>query len=643
MTTTDLQDAEKISRISAELADLWAPPLQVHPADWADAHGWLPAASSALPGRWRTFAYQLEIFAAWLDPHVREITLCWGTQLGKTAIGIELLSYAADCDPGPALIGCADQDSARSFSRTKLYPALDACERTARYLLPPWSRTEFFIDLRRMHVHFAWSGSPTKLGEKTIRYVLCTELDKWSTSTSSEADPELLASERVKAVPNHKFFKESTPSLRVSSRIWRDYERGTRERYHVPCPHCGAFQPLDLGANEPGQPGLHWSPAAEDARGAASEIARSTAWYECAHCHGRITDRHKPAMLRAGVWCPEGLTVQPGGALSAPRPRSRRRSFQLSSFYSPFLGFGDVAEAYVLALAAGRDGLRNFTNSWLALPWEEAHDAPQWAEVRDRLRTPRPRGLVPADAVALTAGVDIQSDRVYAAVVSVAPERRLAAVEWGEYDDLEHMRDELLVQSWPRETDPDDTLDPLAVAIDTGYRPQYVYDFASDLPRYGLAARALPVKGNPSLGAKWKIGRPETSRSGKPRRRGHKLYNIHVNLYKAELYHALRTLQPGEPGALALPSDVTEDFIRQLCGEALRAGKDRRGYDVEEWYVIDPLIGNHYLDCCIYAIWAADYLGLLKLGAPAGPSVRGGGGRIRRTNFAERQSKRREN
>lgn len=43
-----------------------------------------------------------------------------------------------------------------------------------------------------------------------------------------------------------KFFYTSSPSIKGFSKIDELYEMGTKEAYHVPCPHCDHLQELVL-------------------------------------------------------------------------------------------------------------------------------------------------------------------------------------------------------------------------------------------------------------------------------------------------------------------------------------------------------------------------------------------------------------
>ncbi len=94
------------------------------------------------------------------------------------------------------------------------------------------------------------------------------------------------------------------------------------------------------------------------------------AWYECSNtqCGGRITDAHKPKMLERGVWVSDGQTVSPDGKVMGRRPGSKRVGFHLSSLYSPWRTFSDMAAEFIRA-EGDVAATMNFRNSRLAEPF----------------------------------------------------------------------------------------------------------------------------------------------------------------------------------------------------------------------------------------------------------------------------------
>ncbi|WP_354004221.1 phage terminase large subunit family protein [Delftia sp.] len=106
------------------------------------------------------------------------------------------------------------------------------------------------------------------------------------------------------------FFYTSSPAIEGFSKIDTLFEMGTKEYYHVPCPHCGELQPLLL----------------ENFRFRRDEETgfMDRAWFVCPHCWCEIDERHKTMMLRdevAGGRARWVATAQGDGRRSASRCR----------------------------------------------------------------------------------------------------------------------------------------------------------------------------------------------------------------------------------------------------------------------------------------------------------------------------------
>src|SRR6185436_13652494 len=131
-----------------------------------------------------------------------------------------------------------------------------------------------------------------------------------------------------------------------------------------------------------------------------------TARYQCAKCEKLIEEHHKTAMLAAGAWHP---TVA-GTAADV-------RGYHLSGLYSP-LGWLSCKTVVTEFLAAkeNHSDLRVWINQRLGETWKEKGDAPEW-EALYRRREEYRIGTVPPGAIVLTAGVDVQQDRIELEVV----------------------------------------------------------------------------------------------------------------------------------------------------------------------------------------------------------------------------------
>jgi len=593
-----------------DVRSILRPTKRMTAREWIPQHVRLPASISPFPGLWagNTFAYlgapggPIE---AWDDESIERVTLKWATQTAKSTLIAAFIAYSADQDPAPAMVADANQEGASELFLTRIYPTLEECRRTAPLLLPKRDRRNLLVDLQDMYVYAAWSGSVTRLGAKAVRYLYETELDKWSRATTLEADPGELARERTKAYPNRKILEEGTPTLKGLSRIEDAYMAGDRRRYHVPCPHCGEYQVLKFDQ-------LKW-PHKEDGHSCSAEEAHDLTWYECEHCAQRIEDIHKPGMLARGRWCREGERVtREGEVVGEPVHPGRRASFHLTSLYSPALRFGEVAAAWLEAQNSP-GSLQNFVNGWLAEVWEARSESEDWVEVGKRLRSDLPEGSVPDDALLLVAGVDVGLYDLHYVVRAWAPHMtsylvRHGRVERDEEQTAAQMLDEVpalvLDRSFPRLSG-GEPMEVRYCGIDARYQTDDVYALAKAV---GSRLRAVLGQGSDRVRGRYRMVRVDISpRTGKPIPGGLSRWNVDSAYYKEAIYDRLQ-IPAGQPGAWNLHREVTEDYLRQLCGEVQQREFDKYGQERYVWTVVDTEIGNHYLDAEVYALAMADML-----------------------------------
>jgi len=597
------------------LLRLWKPKKRHGTQEWADKHVRITGHRAHFGGRWKTktFPYEQGIFWLWDHPYVEEIDWQAATQLGKTEIGPVLIMHAADNDPGPAMYAGPDRDSCQRWERERFYPMAEESRSRGGwfrdYLMPQKLDRRFsVIDLREMLVFMGWAGSIASLGEKSIRYLIMSELDKWQDHESKESDSEPRAMSRIKAWPNAKVFKESTPTMEGRSRINNNLKSaGVVLKYHVPCPLCGEYQILGLGPKDPLKWGLKWPKGDKGQHDA--ELARKGAYYNCRRCFGRILDRHRTVMLERGVWAPEDHKVPQGTerlVLWGPGGPKHKVGLQLSSFYSPLTSWGKLASAFI---SLKDHNLQNWKNEWEGETWDIAQDRPIWTKVRDKIAATEPRSTVPKWAHALTAGIDChgwhkgnfyvvrawgiggKSQLVEAGNMSLPNEPNKAQVE--------AVAAAVLDRSF--EKDGGGTLEVALACIDAGWGTEEVYDVC----RQRGAMKLRPVKGSPQSDMEWWPAAINTNpRTGEKYTSGFYLFHYSkkrmISWVNARLF-----IDPQADNAWLLHADPSEEYVRAICNVVPVPRKNNQGYEVLEYHVIEEEWANHYHDAEGYAELAA--------------------------------------
>ena len=506
-----------------------APDPLLSVSEWSEKHRMLAARASAEPGRYRiartpSMRDILDALSP-ADP-ARRIVFMKAAQVGATEGANCFIGFIIHQAPGPALAVQPTVELAKRNSRQRIDPLIEESPALRDLVRPARSRDSGNTMLSKEFAGgiLIMTGANSAVGLRSIpaRYILLDEVDAYPASADEEGDPVTLAEARsLTFAHRRKVLLISTPTVKGFSRIEREYEASDQRRYFVPCPHCGHKQWLKFER-------LRWDKGKPE-----------TAAYHCEACETPIAEHHKTAMLAAGEWRATGTAADPSTI-----------GFHLSALYSPvgWLSWEAIARAWIAA--QGSDGatgsatgssdlerVRAFRNTILGETWVESGEAPDWQRLYDRRERWAP-GTVPAGGLFLTAGVDIQKDRIEVDVWAWG--RGLESwlidhivIEGGpERTEPRAALDRLLSQVWPHENGA--VLGLAKLAIDTGYEPTAVYGWA----RRAGVAQVAPVKGTDGFNRSSPVSGPtyvDASDGGKRLRRGAALDRRRLDLQGRDL------------------------------------------------------------------------------------------------------------
>lgn len=570
-------DAEIVTR-TLDQVDIWwrgalEPEPQLTVSQWADRHRVLPA-TSADPGPWRTARapYLREVMDALSTSSPWErVVLLAGAQIGKTEAGLNWLGFIVAHAPGLALLVQPSLEMARRNVVTRVDPMIAACPVLAERVAKPRSRDAgnslWRKDFPGGQLVMTGANSPVGLRSTPARYLFLDEVDAYPADAEGEGDPVELAIARARTFGGRrKIFMCSTPTVKGASRIAAAYAEGDQRVREVPCRHCGAF-------SEIAWTDIRWPDGQPE-----------KAEWVCPQCGGAHREGEKLALNAAGRW---RATAEGDG---------RTASFRVSALLSPWFSWADAALAF---LAARRDPVRKqvWVNTVLAEPYDPLGDQdldPDDLATRREDWGPR----LPSGVVVLTAGVDVQTDRLEATVWGWGGDGESWAIEhhvtWG--DPTVPATWEAL-ETWGKRTWPDawgGRMGLSAVCIDTGgSATQSVYGWL-----HGKAGRRLwGVKGMSRRSEPLWPRRRTMAKSGVP------IFSINVDAGKEAIFARLQLPTPG-PGFIHLHAGLPPDFERQLTAErpVIRFTK---GFPHHEWRLPNGA-RNEALDCAVYSMAALE-------------------------------------
>lgn len=574
------------------LAVAWsaaAPRKAVTVSEWADEKRVLTGKGSGEPGRYRTARTPF-----WREPmdclsagsRVTDIVIECSSQIGKTdGIIINLVGYVMDHAPCPMMVMLPTIEMRDAWKVQKLNPLLTDTPVIRDLLGGLRSRdaanSKDMIDFPGGVLFLAGGNSPNSYAQRSVRIIVMDDLDRFPPEVGQEGDVVLLAKGRTKAFPRAKRVLISTPTVKDESLIDREYLKSDMRRYHVPCPHCGEFQPLEWGGPEAGH-GIKWNESL------------THAWYVCRECGAEIYEHQKPALLAAGRWIAQH-----------PERGDKVRGYHVNALYAP-IGLGpswlDLALGWSHAIKSPGT-LKTFVNTDLGEVWIEQGDQVEPVGLLARLEDyPDP---MPAHCrLARTVGVDVQKDRL-----------EYTVVDWGEGEEawiVDHIilpGDTAQPEVWNDLAEDLAGWAPTAAAIDSGYNTSMVYAFV-EKRRWAHAVKGMPGPGRPLV----EDIKVRLQRLRRQRKKGVMLQLVGDDQAKALIYARLKLHKAG-PGYIHFPNDPAfdDEYFAQLTAEKL-VTKIRGTRPYAEWVQTRPR--NEALDCLKYALAA-----LRLSGAPLKPKA----------------------
>ena len=501
------------------------------------------------------------------DEAIREVWVMKSAQVGWTEILNNVIGFHVHQDPAPMLLVQPTLEMAESWSKDRLAPMVRDTPVLTERIADPKSRDSGNTLLHKKftggHLTVAGANSPSGLASRPIRIVLFDEVDRYPSSAGTEGDPISLGKKRTATFWNRKVLAGSTPTIKGSSRIEAGFESGDQRFYYVPCPHCGEFQRLIWSQVKwpEGQPEL--------------------AEYVCVHCAAVLTEADKPEMLRQGEW-------------RGSREFTGIASFHISELYSPWSTWSEMAVAFVRAKRFP-ETLQTWINTSLGETFEERGEEVEAVGLAQR-REAYTVNSIPQAVLMLTAGVDVQDDRLEVSVWGWGRDEEAWLVDhavlhgdpgseslWADLDGY---------MARPRQTEDGRKLILEAVAVDSGgHFTQQVYQYCAKRK----SRRIWAIKGAGGFG---RLIWPK--RAGRAGRTSAQVHIVGVDTAKDVLYGRLKRIHQPGAGYLHFPVSCDEVYFDQLTAETLihRMVQGRR---VRSYKPRSTGARTEALDCMVYA------------------------------------------
>jgi len=522
---------------------------------------------------------------------IERVVAMKGAQLGFTEAGNNWCAYVIHQAPGPMMMVQPTVEMAKRLSKQRLEPLITDSPALRALVRNPRSRDSGNTILSKEFPGgiLICTGANSAVGLRSMaaRYLFLDEVDGYLGDVEGEGDPVNLAIARTRTFARRKIFLCSTPKITGMSRIEAAFEESDKRYYFVPCPVCREFQSLKFAQ-------LRWPKGKWD-----------DAVYACEHCGQEIRHHQKEALLAGGQW---RATAAGDG---------RTAGFHLSSLYSP-VGWFSWAEAAQQFEQAQKNSslLQVFVNTVLGETWTLLGEAPEWQRLYDR-REDYPMGRIPPGGLFLTAGADVQRDRIELEVVAWGRGKESWSIDYRVLEgDTSHLPvwqklTEVLNETFPTASGLQCPISQLAV--DSGFATMEVYQWA----RTQIGTRVMVIKGDARAPALLgQAAAPDVGPLGLKLRQGLRVWPVNSGMAKEELYRWLRQDKPTDeelamgsgypPGYCHFPK-YSEEYFKQLTAEQL-VTKYVKGYRRHEWQKMRER--NDALDVRSYARAAAGRVGM---------------------------------
>lgn len=578
MTMVKLDIPPKTIHLMQNILAEVAPPPLMTVSQWADEFRQIPAEYGADPGKWVSKNYQVPIMDAFTAKGVTKVVAMLGAQLGKSEILFNLLGRFIHLDPCPMLMVQPTVEDSKDFSKERLTPTVAMTPVLADRIHEQKSRNGDNTILKKLfpggYLSLVGSNAPSGLAKRSIRVLVCDEVDRFAPSAGTEGDPVNLAEKRTSNFWNRIIGLFSTPTD-VTSRIMREYMLGSQEEWRYQCPNCGEWHWVTISDMK-----FEYDEYEKDGQ---KSYEVHDVWWICPDCGFKYAEAQVKS-FKQGYIC-----LNPGV--------KSVRSFHVNAFTSPWVHWNDIVREYLEA-KDDEESMKTFVNTRLAEiynPDSSIKDMEPLLARRETYNAELPDGVL-----LLTAAVDTQDDRLEYEIAGWGRGEERWGIEKGillgvpdansnVWADL----DRLLAREW---TFADGrTLKVARTFIDSGgHYTEEVYRYCQDrqyLQRFAIRGAhefGVPLLYKPAKATNFP---------------GLLLTLLGVNDGKEYILQRLKNVTAAGPQYMHFPDDdergYDRRYFRGLLAEKLVLEKSR-GRVVKKWKNVAPDGRNEPIDLQVY-------------------------------------------
>jgi phage terminase large subunit GpA-like protein len=580
---------------SAKERTAWAVPKKLTVSQWAAERRVLGKKESAEPGRWRNerTRYLVEIMDTMGQLGVELVVIKKPAQVGVSEAVRNFLGWSIEQAPAPALWVLPDQQATEEAVQERLEPMITTS-------LPEFMTGCSYdiknskLSLTSMDIYMGWAGSPSRLATRPVCYVIFDEVNKYVLWSAKDADPIALGKARTRTWgKRRKVIILSTPTVE-SGQVTKAYESCEDQRvYHLPCVECGhEFAPQWSNVK------WHDKRQGEGRKEHAARIrSEGLAYLECPECKRLMDESERLRALDRGRWISKKPIENPESV-----------GFEFNVLGTPWTPMGNLVAKFLMI--DDPQDLMEFVNQDLGEEWFERVDVIEEQPLRERAQIGHKRGLVPAWAGCLVAGVDTQKGYFCWVVRAFGHGFRSRLIDHGQSTTFDELKAQLLDRQFSVE-ESTVVMGCGIIAIDSGggkaaaskvdgSRTDEVYRWSLTDPR--IAA----VKGH---GGKAPPTQPIRSSNTNYTPPAGNAYSVILRILDTKHFKDTLSsrIQHENMTLWEVHGDIDADYLKQMTSEHKVLDRRKGSYS---WQPKTKHQANHYWDAETYACAAAVMLGV---------------------------------
>lgn len=605
----------------------------IRPSDYNEEKRYLPSSVTSIPGylRYAVNPFMREIVDCF-DIHnpVRQINLMKGVQVTySTVLESGVMYYADHIGTLPMMYITADKELAETRIENNFLPMFQ--QSGLGHIIRSsdignsrkTGNTKKQLQFEKgAYLQPFGAQNAGKMRAASIAIMLKDEIDGWPDTVGKDGDPDGLTDARTNGFPDQKkIFRGSTPLIKATSKIYKNYLKGDQRKYMVLCKHCKQEQTIrwEVINKETGLiGGFKWD-FDED-----GILITESVRYDCPFCGGSHFEADK-----------ENLFSEETGAYWKPtaKPIDKNiRSYHLPAFYSPIgmLEWKDIVLQYIDCYDPIERKIKDmgkyqiFYNNILAEPFEIKESKIRFSTVSAHRRAEYRMGQIPnkyaiqysnSKILFLTCQVDVHKRNLAVSVMGWCKDFIPYIIDYQRFEVTESEPEctELYSPVWRRlrelieekvyEGDDGTKYRVVMTFIDSGYANDTVTKFCAD-----YESNVYPILGRDRAGKNQTIKEfgEFTTQNGIIG------YKITVDHYKDRIAPVLRREWSEGDGIqktyhLNAPIDIPDKALKELTVETRKQKTDDNGNISYVWHRPSG-VDNELWDLLIYGHAAVELI-----------------------------------